>query len=236
MDLVDKFYGLTLYTPTMILPLFLSTLLTVCGNLEELAARVIRADCGTENGYVAAVQRFIMRYGEDDWVGDVGFICGKSVSNQRIKAWWGILGKDCTRWWIDFFKDTRSCGLYHDDDCIEVECLKFCFMPMLRDELHWAARLWNLHRMRPSTNMVSPPGRPDVLFFLPEVSGTRNYMVDVDLDELELAEGRCCYRPPQSGCSDEFTQLAEIIMREESLQFPRTPDSRELRNGSKARS
>ena len=36
MDLVDLFYGLTLDTPTMILPLFLSTLLTVCGNLEEL--------------------------------------------------------------------------------------------------------------------------------------------------------------------------------------------------------
>ncbi|XP_022784402.1 uncharacterized protein LOC111324984 [Stylophora pistillata] len=143
---------------------------------------------------------------------------------QRNEAWWSILGKDCTKWWIDFFKDTRSCGLRHDNDSIEVECLKYCFMPILRDELHRAARLWNLHRIRPSTNMESPSGRPDVLFFLPEVSGTRNCMVDVDLDELELVEGRCCYRPSQSGCSDEFTQLAEIIMREKSLQFPRTPE------------
>ena len=36
MDVVGKFYGLTLDTTTMILPLFLSTLLTVSGNLEEL--------------------------------------------------------------------------------------------------------------------------------------------------------------------------------------------------------
>ena len=36
MDVVGEFYGLTLDTPTMILPLFLSTLLTVSGNLEEL--------------------------------------------------------------------------------------------------------------------------------------------------------------------------------------------------------
>ena len=28
----------------------------------------------------------------------------------------------------------------------------------------------------------------------------------------------------RSGCSDEFTQLAEIIMREKSLQFPSTPE------------
>ena len=36
MDLVGDFYGLTLDTPTMILLLFLGTLLTVSGNLEEL--------------------------------------------------------------------------------------------------------------------------------------------------------------------------------------------------------
>ena len=36
MDLVGEFYGLTLDTPTMILPLLLSNLLTVFSNLEEL--------------------------------------------------------------------------------------------------------------------------------------------------------------------------------------------------------
>ena len=36
MDVVGEFCGLTLDTPTMILPLFLSTLLTVSSNLEEL--------------------------------------------------------------------------------------------------------------------------------------------------------------------------------------------------------
>ena len=36
MDLVGEFYGLTLDIPTRILPLFLSTLLTVSSNLEEL--------------------------------------------------------------------------------------------------------------------------------------------------------------------------------------------------------
>ena len=36
MDVAGEFYGLTLDTLTMILPLFLSTLLTVSSNLEEL--------------------------------------------------------------------------------------------------------------------------------------------------------------------------------------------------------
>ena len=106
--------------------------------------------------------------------------------------------------------EDRSCCLYHDNDCIE-ECLKFCFKLRLRDELHREAGLWNLHRIRPLTNLKPPSGRPHVPFFFPEVSGIRNYTVDVDLDELYLAEERCCYRPPQSGCSDELTQLSEIM-------------------------
>ena len=44
-----------------------------------------------------------------------------------------ILRKDCTRWWIDFIKEKKSYGLYHDNDCIAVACLKFCFMLILRE-------------------------------------------------------------------------------------------------------
>lgn len=150
--------------------------------------RVIRADHGTENGYVAAVQRFFRRNAQDDLAAENSFVYGKSMSNQRIEAWWAILGKDCIRWSIEFLKHMRNDALFCDENCIEVECLKFCFMNILRDELQRVARLWNAHRIRPSRNVESPCGRPDVLFFLPEVSNTRNFITDVDLDELELAE------------------------------------------------
>ena len=43
-------------------------------------ARVIRADCGTENGYVAVVQRFIRRDGEDHWAG----MTVSSMENQFL--------------------------------------------------------------------------------------------------------------------------------------------------------
>ena len=65
----------------------------------------------------------------------------------------GVFSADCTSWRTDFFKDTRSVGLYCDDDYVEVECLNFSFMNMLRDELRPAARLWNVHKIRPSTNV-----------------------------------------------------------------------------------
>jgi hypothetical protein len=81
---------------------------------------------------------------------------GKSVSNQWIEAWWGILRKECADWWIRYFKDLRDSGLYSDNDAIQRECLKFCFMDILHKELHRVARLWNLHRIPPSFNMESP--------------------------------------------------------------------------------
>ncbi|KAJ7385288.1 hypothetical protein OS493_016362 [Desmophyllum pertusum] len=187
-------------------------------------ARIIRGDGGTENVYVAALQRFFRRDGEDIWAEDNSFLYGKSVSNQRIEAWWGILRKGCSDWWIRFFKDMRDCGLYCDDDVVQVECLKFCFMPVIRNELHKVAILWNLHKIRPSTNAESPSGRPDMLYFLPDVTGAEDLKEDIDLDDIDLAEQRCCYRCPESGCVDEFTQLVSIIMQEQNLNMPETAE------------
>ena len=107
-------------------------------------------------------------------------------------------------------------------DCIQVECLKFCFILLLRDELHQIARLWNVHGIRPSLNAESPYGRPDVLFFIPEVANARSYKVKVDLDELDIAEEMCCRRLPENSCLEEFTELATTIMHENNLDMPRT--------------
>ena len=57
-----------------------------------------------------------------------------------------------------------------------------------------------------------------------DLAEMNSFMTDVDLDELELVEERCCYRTPESGCCDEFAQLVGIIMEENNLQFPRTAE------------
>lgn len=63
------------------------------------------------------------------------------------------------------FKDMRNDGLFCDDDYIQEECLKFCFMNILRDELQRGSQTGNAHRISPPINVESPSGRPDVLFF-----------------------------------------------------------------------
>ena len=81
-------------------------------------SRIIRADMGTENVNVEAMQRFFRRSSEDDFARC--FMYGRSTSNQRIEAWWGLLRKGCTDWWIRFFKDLRDVGLFDDDDVIQM--------------------------------------------------------------------------------------------------------------------
>ena len=91
----------------------------------------------------------------------------KSVLNQRIEEWWSTLRRSISDWWLIFFKDMRDMGLYNDGYPLQVECLRYCFMNALRNEHYQVAKLRNLHRIRPSVNNDSPPGRPDLLYFLP---------------------------------------------------------------------
>ena len=188
-------------------------------------ATVVRGDCGTENCYVAAFQRFFREGQGDTFAGDISFMYGRSVSNQRIEAWWSMLRKMETDFWINYFKDLREVGLYCDDDILHVQCLKFCYMPLLKEELYRVVELWNLHRIRPqSSNEHSPPGRPEVLYFLPELNGKVRHIHNVTLDDIELAEHVC---DGQTGMDDSFQvfeELASIIMGDEGLNPPRNPD------------
>ena len=70
----------------------------------------------------------------------------RSVSNQRIEAWWSQLRRSCTYWWIEHFKELQESGCYCDCNVVHVECLRFCYMDAIRDELYRDARLWNNHR------------------------------------------------------------------------------------------
>ena len=127
-------------------------------------------------------------------------------------------------WWIRFFKDLRDRSFYLEDDDIQLECLKFSFVPVIREELHKFAMQWNLHKIRPSRNEESPSGRPDLLYFIPESTGARDLMNLVSLDDIEIAEQLCSIRTPEHGCSEEFFELVSFIMQEEHLTMLTIPE------------
>lgn len=106
-------------------------------------------------------------------------------------------------WWVTFFKDLRDNGLFGDDIFL-IESIRVCFMFIIQEELNKAAKLWNLYRIRPLTNSKSPPGRPDMIYFLPEISDTKDYKTIVTMDDVELVEETCGLQNVQLPCSSEF--------------------------------
>ena len=182
-------------------------------------ARIVRGGRVSENGNLAAIQRFFQWSMNDDFPGDKSFMYGKSTANQRIEAWWGRLRQGCAEWWITFFKDVRDSGLYYDDDIIHRECLKFCFMDVIQSELHRAALEWNVRRILPSSNVESPSGKPDVLYFVPAAAAeSQDSMTPVDIDKVEIAEVTCAKQPQAKGCSPFFKELCKLIMEDKGLE------------------
>ena len=59
---------------------------------------IVRADLGTENGYVAGIQWFFRNNSRDSFSKDKSYMYGRSVSSQRIEAWWSQLRRRCANW------------------------------------------------------------------------------------------------------------------------------------------
>ena len=58
-----------------------------------------------------------------------------------------------------------------------------------------------------------------MLYFLPETDCTTSYLNNVPDLEIEVAMDVCC-KAPGEDVSDNFIELANILMNENSLQMP----------------
>ena len=195
-----------------------------CVHQIEGVPMILRGDRGTENSHVAGIQRFLRRNSCDAFSGTNSFMYGRSVSNQRIEAWWSFLRKSETDWWIKIFKDLRDSGQFSDANLLHVDCIRYCFTSLIQGELNRVARHWNLHKIRPSSNTESSPGRPDVLFFLPQLLNAADYKTPAPSDEIEIATEMCCTNVGETVCCDVFMDLAKLIMEDEGLNHPSTTD------------
>ena len=93
-------------------------------------------------------------------------------------------------------------------------------MHLIQDELKHVTEQWKLHRIRPCRNSDSPAGRPEVLYFLPELKEAMDYSTPVPSDEIDLAKEVCCDQLNEQPASRGFVELAYLIMDEENLTMP----------------
>ena len=167
------------HQPGVIAGYFLECVTNVGGYPHRL-----RTDCGTENTLIAAIQAFV--------AGTCGaHTYGTSPGNQRIEAWWSFYRRLHSQYWIDLFEILVHSGSFQPGNVRQTDCLRFCFMTLLQQDLDSVRRHWNTHRIRPSAVAVCPPGVPDELYFLPDTPAVDRLMTNAQPlsdDILQLIE------------------------------------------------
>lgn len=138
------------------------------------------SDLGTENGLAAAIQSFF-RDNPD------AHRYVSSPRNQRIEGWWSFYSRNRSHWWKNFFADLESQGILDTSSEVRMECLWYCFSPLIQEDLNFVMNQWNTHRIRKSRH-DTVSGRPDALFFLPQhyggVDGLKLQVPQAEIDHV----------------------------------------------------
>jgi len=187
---------------------------------HKLVPRCVRADRGSENVAIGGLQRFFRRFHDDGLANDLSFRYGPSTRNQRIESWWSILRKSCTSWWINFFKDLCDETVFDPSIWYHVQFLRFCFMSIVQTELDQTKNLWNNHYIRKTRNAESPPGRPNVLYFTPLLSGGEDCKLPLNNLDLLVAE-QMVEEPIFLGCCPEILEFSTLVMQEYDIDIPK---------------
>ena len=123
---------------------------------------------------------------------------GKRSANQRIEAFWSKLRQGGGGWWINYFKDLKDCGIFNDSDPLHGECLKVCFIHVLRKELRLVTDLWNSHTILTRKGFDVQGGKPDVMFLTPQLYATCDYLI------------QACSELYAENCRDYSVEMEEI--------------------------
>lgn len=178
-------------------------------------------DRGTENVGIADTQ-VLLRLSHNDDLARSSVMFGSSNHNQRIERWWGYCRKAIVQCYMDLFKDLELSGVLRMDNVLHLECLKFCFMRVLRKELLTHAEIWNKHRVRNMKNIVSPTGIPNFLFEYPEYFDAEEQGQPADVNTVLLAKDVHFYEESEFGSDDVFNEWALSIMVQKEINLPNT--------------
>ncbi len=74
-------------------------------------------------------------------------------------------------------------------------------MFVLKAELDRIVQCWNLHEIRQQRHSELPCGKPDVMYFVPEMHGGNHYGAKVDADDVKI-------------CKDMYAVPKEIYVME----------------------
>jgi hypothetical protein len=181
--------------------------------------RIIRGDKGTENSDVCKFQRHLRHHNQDAFAGEKSFMYGRSVHNQRIERWWGFLRQECVHFWMELFYQLKDEGNF-DGYFLDKNLVLFCFLAIIQDELDAVVEVWDSHLIRPSRNDRVAHGKPNVMYYVPQLYGSTDYVCTVSQEEIAVCRERCTMRSCVP-CDEDVYEFCLIIMGEYNLKIPK---------------
>lgn len=171
---------------------------------------IVRTDKGTENPGVEALQIALRMDHDDSEAGYNSYVKGRSVHNQRIERSWGLVRNLCLDYWINLFKDMSENNEIIDQNEVFFECLRYCFGELIQGDLDLIRIQWNRHAIRKQNSEDIIPGKPNCLYYLPELYGGKNQAKPVDQDDVDLCLNESS--TPSSLYDPEFAELAKLLL------------------------
>lgn len=65
-------------------------------------------------------------------------------------------GPSRSSWWINVFKDLVARGVLDTSNVLHLQCLWFCFSPLMKKALNEIKESWNCHYVRKSRHHTLP--------------------------------------------------------------------------------
>ena len=141
---------------------------------------IVRTDCGTENGDLAAIQCTLTN-------NENGHHYGSSITNQRIENWWSHCRRGFSNWLINYFKTLVDNGIHQPGNKVHLACIQFVYRDLLQSNLDCVRDDWNNHFIRRSNNS-HVWGIPDELYYFPENWEFEDCGIEIGNDEIAAIE------------------------------------------------
>ena len=96
-------------------------------------------------------------------------------------------------------------------------------MSIIEKDLDSIRIRWNSHKIRATRHQEFPPGKPDVLYHLPDIHGVQDYKLPFDNHLLEMLHLLTREKNP-FGCDEIFADAFRLLMTENGWRMPSTHD------------
>ena len=122
--------------------------------------------------------------------------------------------------WKDHFSSLERIGAIDTSSVMDIQCIRFVYLKLLREELQLTVTLWNAHHIRPSRNQASPSGKPDTMFYLSWICETMSFLKPVDIESLDVLTEILTREMPD--CLPVYRDIFQSILDERGLALPST--------------